>query len=105
MESESSSRKRVAVVVEKSGVFPSEYYYWVNPARASLDIRDYISTAQIFSEGSTPDILCLGINNRGKFQPNCSALVVGSMHETPLMAGESPVYPQQPLADGTAVGW
>jgi hypothetical protein len=87
--------QRVTAIVEKYGVDsqPTALFNFVSP------------WAQIMSQGSTLDLLCIGTQRDGVFSPTCPVLAVGSVHDTPLMGAEYPVNLQQQYADGSYVGW
>jgi hypothetical protein len=87
--------QRLTVILDKSGDTPKDTaLFSYHPPWAPL-----------LTKGSTLDILCLGTNRNGTFSPTCPALAVGSVHDTPLMGAENPVYLQQQFTDGSYVGW
>jgi membrane-bound inhibitor of C-type lysozyme len=87
--------QRLTVILDKSGDTPKDtaLFSYAPP------------WAPLLTKGSTLDILCLGTNRNGTFSPTCPALAVGSVHDTPLMGAENPVYLQQQFMDGSFVGW
>jgi hypothetical protein len=80
--------QRMVVSVEKSGDFN-------NP-----------TMAEVYRKGSTLDVICYVTNDgHGKVTPSCPSLLIGSVHDTPLMSNYVPPYLQQQFNDGSAVGW
>lgn len=99
--------QRLTAVIVKSGGFPGPNFNFIDEQRAAaLGIYNYHDPTQIYSRGSTLDILCLGSNiERQDSTPNCSKLLVGSVHDMLFEKQWSPPYLRQQSSDGSNVGW